>query len=717
MATLTRMYSTRQHSRLALVFGLLILAALVFTACSGSDEPEDQVIEPTATTAISTASVEPTATASAPSATQSAPTTQEASPTATAVPPSQTATPPAQPASTPEPEIDRSVVTYIDVPDPVDHLLAAAGELFVGSTSSGFLSRRSIPSGESIGSIRGGREGVRDIAFDGENLWTADLSASQVRKTSPDGTDLGRFDVKSPEGIVFDGASIWVTNKVSGTVTNLALDGSEIGVYEAGPFPEKIAFDGTDIWVTNATEDSVSRISQSGELLETIYLGVGRSTAGIVADEKYVWVANGFYFLTRIPLDDAPIREFVVGRISGGGPLALDDDSVYMGHRQGEDFGSVTRLSHDGDWLSTVIIGGDDPTSIEVIDGVVYVGLDVGAQVAVVHPEAMASGAPTVPDGVVEIEVTIEGREATVTGILTKPAGPGPHPAVLFVNGAGSDNRDGIFTWRQVREADHHHAQQGIATLRLDDRGIGMSTGKVLDTTIASRIVDSIDAFEFLKAQDGIDPAKVGLLGHSEGGAVVAAVAAQIEVAFVVSIAGPVAPIKDVLRLQTQRLLEADGSPESYVNSVLEDTAFAHNAILTGENLEELEQLIELGSVIIIAPDYIMADEKELVTIWFQDFLKYDPGPSWAAVEEPILAIFGEKDWIVPTEQNEPLLREILTNSGHTNHHIQILPGANHFFQPAETGSIGEIGTNPREFIPGFLDLISSWINDQVGGG
>ena len=134
------------------------------------------------------------------------------------------------------------------------------------------------------------------------------------------------------------------------------------------------------------------------------------------------------------------------------------------------------------------------------------------------------------------------------------------------------------------------------------------------------------------------------------------------------------------------------------------------------ENLDELEQLIELGSVIIVAPDYIMGDEKELVSIWFQDSLKFDPGPSWAAVEEPILAIFGETDWFAPTEQNEPLLREILTNSGHKNYQIQIFPGTNHFFQPAETGSIGEIGTNPREFVPGFLELMSDWIHVQVGG-
>jgi hypothetical protein len=165
------------------------------------------------------------------------------------------------------------------------------------------------------------------------------------------------------------------------------------------------------------------------------------------------------------------------------------------------------------------------------------------------------------------------------------------------------------------------------------------------------------------------------------------------------------------------RFLEAEGSAESYVNGVLEDVAYAHNAILTGENLDELAQLIELGSVVIIAPNYIQADPRELISPWFKDFLKYDPGPKWAAVEEPILALFGDKDWFVPSEQNEPALKQILTDSGNTNHHIQILSATNHFFQPAETGAIGEIATNPREFIPGFLDLIPDWINTKAIGG
>lgn len=718
MATLKHLYSAQPLSKLALIVLSLLLISTVSVACSGSDEPDEQAVEPTTG---SSAPVLPTATAVPPTATTSAPPPAEDPPAATAVPPAATTAPPAaagaDPTATPVPEVVEAVVEYFRVADKPSVLLAVGSELVIASETSGYVSIRTVPSGESAGSIRGGRDAVSDLAFDGENIWTSDLTDTAVKKLDLDGTVLGKFKVQSPSGIVFDGSSIWVSSKGPGTVTNLALDGTEIGVYDAGPFPEAIAFDGTDVWVTNAQDESVSRISQAGELLQTIDLGVGRDPYDIVADEKYVWVSNGFHFLTRIPVGDGSIRDFVVGRVESTGHLALDGDSVYVTHRQSEEFGSVTKLSQDGDWLSTVIVGGDNPAGVAVIDSVVYVGLDKGNQIAVASLEVIAAGAPTVLDGVIETEVTIVGTEATITGILARPTGPGPHPALLAVNGSGSDNRDGVFTWRQAREGFQYLAQQGIATLRLDDRGIGMSTGEVLDTTIASRVVDTIDAFEFLKVQDGIDPAKVGLLGYSEGAVVVAATAAEIEVAFVVSVGGPVAPIKDIYPVGRRLLLEAGGSAESYINQVLEDLAYAHNALLTGENLEELENQVALGSVIIIAPDYVQADPEELLTPWYTDLLKFDPGPKWAEVEEPILAIFGGKDWIVPTEQNEPLLREILANSGHTNYQIEIFLGTNHFFQPAETGAMEEIGINPREFIPGFLDLISTWITNQIDNG
>ena len=195
-----------------------------------------------------------------------------------------------------------------------------------------------------------------------------------------------------------------------------------------------------------------------------------------------------------------------------------------------------------------------------------------------------------------------------------------------------------------------------------------------------------------------------------------AAVAAQNDLSFVVSIAGPAAPHSELLPLQTERFLQADGLAESYVSKAVSDLDGALATILSGEGLDELERQIRLGSAVIIAPDYILSDPKLLLTSWYESFLRFDPGTHWTEVDEPVLAIYGDKDWVVPAEQNEVALRQLFTDSGKENATIEVLTGVNHFFQPAGTGSVGEFSTNPRAFVPGFLDLISTWIEEQVAG-
>ena len=240
-----------QHfSKMAAIFLSAVIASVILAACSSSSEPATEVADPIATAtaaptsaASSEAASEPAAAPADQKTSEPATPTVEPSATPTEVSPAPTDTPAVQATLAPEvkPDVDNSVVTYITVPDSAEFLIEVDGDLFVGAASSGFISRRAVPSGESIGSIRGGRDGIRDMTFDGENIWTADFTGSQIRKISPAGDDLGRFKAKSPEGITFDGSAIWVTNKDFGTVTKFALDGSELGVFDAGPFPSSIS--------------------------------------------------------------------------------------------------------------------------------------------------------------------------------------------------------------------------------------------------------------------------------------------------------------------------------------------------------------------------------------------------------------------------------------------------------------------------------------------
>ncbi len=69
-------------------------------------------------------------------------------------------------------------------------------------------------------------------------------------------------------------------------------------------------------------------------------------------------------------------------------------------------------------------------------------------------------------------------------------------------------------------------AAQGVATLRYDKRGCGESDGRWTDADLFSLIDDARDATAFLRSRSDLDPTRIGLLGHGEGGLLAMSVAA-----------------------------------------------------------------------------------------------------------------------------------------------------------------------------------------------
>ena len=118
-------------------------------------------------------------------------------------------------------------------------------------------------------------------------------------------------------------------------------------------------------------------------------------------------------------------------------------------------------------------------------------------------------------------EVTFDNTDAKVTlaGTLTRPRSTGPHPAVILLTGSGPQNRNGeLFGHKPFLLIADYLTRHGIAVLRYDDRGVGESTGDFDRATSADFAADAAAAFAFLKSKKDIDPSRIGLLGHSEGG-------------------------------------------------------------------------------------------------------------------------------------------------------------------------------------------------------
>lgn len=140
---------------------------------------------------------------------------------------------------------------------------------------------------------------------------------------------------------------------------------------------------------------------------------------------------------------------------------------------------------------------------------------------------------------------------AVLSGVLDVPANRrGPFPAFIFVHGSGPGTRDGGTqanpTFAALANA---LANNGVAVLRYDKRGIGKSTGTATeDWRVLSQDVRSVVAFA--RRQRGIDPRRIFLLGHSEGGFIVPEIANSLPVRGIVIAAGPAIPMEQILRKQ-----------------------------------------------------------------------------------------------------------------------------------------------------------------------
>ena len=145
------------------------------------------------------------------------------------------------------------------------------------------------------------------------------------------------------------------------------------------------------------------------------------------------------------------------------------------------------------------------------------------------------------------VEVGYDNPESKnkLAGTLTVPKGDGPYSAVILITGSGSQDRDeSLLGHKPFLVLADDLTRRGVAVLRVDDRGVGGSTGDPTKATSADFATDVKAGIDFLKTRKEIDPKRIGLIGHSEGGLIAPMVAAKYpdDVAFIVLLAGPGVP-------------------------------------------------------------------------------------------------------------------------------------------------------------------------------
>ncbi|MFH1311993.1 MAG: alpha/beta fold hydrolase [Candidatus Eisenbacteria bacterium] len=322
-----------------------------------------------------------------------------------------------------------------------------------------------------------------------------------------------------------------------------------------------------------------------------------------------------------------------------------------------------------------------------------------------------------------EEEVAFGGGEVTLAGTLTLPAGDGPYPAVLLISGSGPQNRDEeIFGHKPFLVLSDHLTRVGIAVLRVDDRGVGESTGDFVHATSEDFAEDALAGVEFLLARPEIDPERIGLIGHSEGGVIAPMVASRSRaVSFLVLLAGPGVPGDEILIRQMELISRAAGMEEEQVARVISAQRTLLDLVKGGAVQEEVEaqihRLIQAQTGADSTAEEIQqeaaAQARRVTSPWFRFFLRHDPLHLLERTRVPVLALCGELDLQVDPRQNLPAIREALMRGGNPDYTAMELPGLNHLFQEAGTGSPTEYYSIEETFNPAALDAISDWILER----
>jgi hypothetical protein len=320
-------------------------------------------------------------------------------------------------------------------------------------------------------------------------------------------------------------------------------------------------------------------------------------------------------------------------------------------------------------------------------------------------------------------EVAYENPKADgviLAGTLSLPEGDGPWPVILFITGSGAQNRhEEILGHKPFLVISDYLVRRGFATLCVDDRGTAKSKGDFSKATTFDFADDVEAGIQFLQTRNEIDPNKIGLLGHSEGGLIAPIVAARNDsVAFIVLLAGPAVSGEEVILLQSELILETTGAPEATkvrakelnkrIYTMLRETT---DPILLKEKVQEILADLTLEERAGLDLD---GQIKQLTTPWFKTFLSYDPGPTLEKVSCPVLAMYGEKDLQVPPSQSAEPMGEALAKSDSPNVSISIIPDHNHLFQRCETGAPLEYGKIEETISPLALLVISDWLEEIV---
>jgi len=292
----------------------------------------------------------------------------------------------------------------------------------------------------------------------------------------------------------------------------------------------------------------------------------------------------------------------------------------------------------------------------------------------------------------------------TLSGTLHVPAGHGPHPVVLMMQGSGPADRDADGYFAPIREA---FLSRRLATYSFDKPGCSRSTGDWRDYALEDRVSQAFAALESLRDVREIDGHRTGIWGQSQGGWLVQMMAGRDhDLSFAIANSGPTINVPQQNAYGCEHTMRAEGYSKDEIDQALDFVEQLHEAARLGADYATVDQDLLRPARGSSWYGYISLDDPkdwDLGSMFVREL--FEPLDALSRVECPFLAIYGGHDVLLPPWQSAEGSGRALQEAGNADATIVVFPDGDHRIQDRATGV----------FVAGYLDLLADWAARRAG--
>jgi uncharacterized protein len=307
-------------------------------------------------------------------------------------------------------------------------------------------------------------------------------------------------------------------------------------------------------------------------------------------------------------------------------------------------------------------------------------------------------------------EVKLTGAGVTLAGTLLLPKLEADKraPALMLVGGASQAEAKLVAAQQALqRELAEHFAGQGWAVLRYDNRCTG-TDGCPSKTTFDLLVDDARAALAYLRKRAEIEPAKVFLLGHSEGGFAASIIASHDEkLAGVILAAAPGRTLNKLIRERLQFQMKAAGRSGTEIAAQLAKLDHIVRTLASGSS-EGLKAGLDSKNPYDAVLLRLLEQPEFVIPLFINDPLQVA-----GSIKAPVLILQGEKD-IEVSVKDAQYLNEALHRAQHADYTLRLLPELDHLLKPNKGAASASVYAEARTVAPSVLAALTEWLQARA---